>query len=174
MVSGTNGLAAHCYLPLINMVNLGTNTKNEGLEVNVLECLAINLPETAWGRPSQSIGYLHDAGLDVGSECRLSTDEAERLLGILDERTKGILLAVIDVRTNITELFSRSDEIRSRVDTLSAEHKERIKNGASCTQTVNVPTMPKLMLAAMTGGSSIVGGGIVLILILVLKKWGLL
>lgn len=101
------------------------------------------------------------------------TDEAERLLGILDERTKSIQSSVHKIEANITDLFNRGDAVRSRLDTLTAEHKQRLATGLDCNQTVNVPPISKAVMAYV-GGSGVVGAGLVLIIMLLLKRWGLL
>ena len=101
-------------------------------------------------------------------------DETERLLGVLVERTSGIQATVGKIESNIGSLFEKANAQKSQLDKLQQAHDDRIKSGAECHQTVNVPAIPKLLLAIMSGSSGIVGGGIVLIIILVLKKWGIL
>lgn len=99
------------------------------------------------------------------------TDEAERLLGEINGRTLGILTTVGDIKNSINELFNKSDRLRSDVDTLTAEHKQRVNQGAECNQSVSISPIPKTLLALM-GGSGVVGAGIVLVILLLLKKWG--
>mgnify|MGYP001603032291 CR=1 FL=1 len=101
------------------------------------------------------------------------TDEAERLLGEIDGRTKGILTAVGDIKSNINDLFIKVNSQQSTLDKLGAEHRARTKQGVDCNQTVNTPTISKMLMAYM-GGSGVVGAGLVLIILLLLKKWGLL
>ena len=79
------------------------------------------------------------------------------MLGRIDERTIAIQRDVVEIKAGLTDLYEKHNTMRSEMDTIKAEHRDRIQSQVECAPVAAVIQSNRRQVAI--GGAT--GGGIV-------------